>query len=1094
MAYAPTKQTTLIVDREQAKAQLQLLGYQPGDSVYMRFFVPDTDPRYGTKEAARKADKLNWEQVERYQNDGYGVYFVINGGGHTDKDVKKGRALIWEWDDRPIEDQIPAWQQLNLPEPSMQVITRKSVHNYLVADLTIDQWIELQKDLLAHTQSDQKLKNPSRVLRLAGAWHIKPGYEPIRCDIIHQSGKVYSYEELRAAIPHRQEPEQPVINYQPSISDDIPLYQFLTKDDRVLIDQGVGQGSRNSGGAKLARNLIGTAARLNHLGIRFSDDPRRLFHDYCCRCTPSLSTREAETIWKSASKDNPTPSLTDDALENCAKAWLRNQEKSSGRSFSGGSGGGGGNRRGNGGDGGDGDGGNHPSIGGNAPLQKLPLREAIAKASQILEAQINSQLDSIEASILLEELRREVNVNEYNWEQKYLKPLREKLGRSLAQNSTVNQPSDPTERKRLELVMIATERDPYKFTDKLIEFCRRTGWTRRDAEQQIRLLKTSTIVPKAKRLGGKAFLSTETESISWVFPGIIPSRGVVVVGGHAGAGKTTLAYDAGVSMLLDEGFLGEKPVRAGKLLIVTGDELPCFTQDKLIDRGIPLDNEDWEIVLNWDVSQWDVLEEAIADIRPALVIIDSFSSIHRDPSFDENSSQAKSTIYDLEALTNAYGCGCILIHHLSKSKENQGVAKLRGSSAISAAASVVCLMEQTSDGTRKLSFPKVRGAQTEPFLVALDGSTGRYEVVSGGDTSETKSLGDRILAFLQKSPHKRFEQDEISQALGIQYTQKDSVYQALGRLFKRGLITKRPSTLGGKRKVYGVSNPYQSSDNNNCDASSRNVTDNDIDNPQDTHPPSPLNVSVQIHGNIDITGLEVTDTLTDTLTDTELTPQNDTPVVSSQTPTTVGVSAKLTDKGGQGCVSPSSGVTVQTVTPASRSDRYEVKEDGEGICTSGDEAIAPSPAATLAEPDAPALASEEVADPRLDESESLGQETAIDTLQASPLPQKTSIEAAIAVPNLSENALETTEQSTSVETPQTVAAKPEEAIMIVHKEWRVGDQVTVDIPDGEYRELRQKFNGRQGVVKSVKDYSAQCLVNFGKDELMHIPFRGLRKV
>jgi predicted transcriptional regulator len=82
-------------------------------------------------------------------------------------------------------------------------------------------------------------------------------------------------------------------------------------------------------------------------------------------------------------------------------------------------------------------------------------------------------------------------------------------------------------------------------------------------------------------------------------------------------------------------------------------------------------------------------------------------------------------------------------------------------------------------------------------------------VVRGGDDATTKSLGNRILAFLQKSPYKRFEQDEISAALGIPSSHKDSVYQALGRLFKRGLITKRPSQLGGKRKVYGVTNPSQ---------------------------------------------------------------------------------------------------------------------------------------------------------------------------------------------------------------------------------------------------------------------------------------------
>lgn len=355
MVYA-IKQTALILDRNQARTQLELLGYKSGDNVYMRFFVPDGDPRHGTPSAARKADKLNWEEVERYQEDGYGVYFVVNGGGHSDKEVKIGRALFCEWDDRPIEDQIFAWQQLNLPEPSMQVGTRKSVHNYWRADLTKDQWIELQQDLLAYTQSDPKLKNPSRVLRLAGAYHIKPGCEPIRCDIIHQSDKVYTYEELRAAIPRRQQSEQPTINYQPSIADDIPLYQFLTKDDRALIDQGANHGSRDVSGAKLARNLIGTAHRLNHLGIRSSGDPRQLLDEYCSRCNPPLTINEAEKIWKSALKDNPTASLTDDALENCAKAWLKNQEKSSGRGF------GSQRRGGSGGDGGDGDGGDRGKV------------------------------------------------------------------------------------------------------------------------------------------------------------------------------------------------------------------------------------------------------------------------------------------------------------------------------------------------------------------------------------------------------------------------------------------------------------------------------------------------------------------------------------------------------------------------------------------------------------------------------------------------------------------------------------------------------------------------------------------------------------
>jgi hypothetical protein len=108
----------------------------------------------------------------------------------------------------------------------------------------------------------------------------------------------------------------------------VPLYQFLTKDDRALIDTGAANGTRNSMGAKLARNLIGTSSRLDYLGIAYSNDPHQLFLDYCARCPNGngWNEREWEAIWKSAQLDNPTASLTDDALINCAQAWQKKHD------------------------------------------------------------------------------------------------------------------------------------------------------------------------------------------------------------------------------------------------------------------------------------------------------------------------------------------------------------------------------------------------------------------------------------------------------------------------------------------------------------------------------------------------------------------------------------------------------------------------------------------------------------------------------------------------------------------------------------------------------------------------------------------------
>jgi hypothetical protein len=376
---------TLRIDREQATAQLEALGQSLSHAVYIRAFLPKEDPR-SADDKGRKADKLNWEQLERWQAQGYGVHIVVNGDGHKDEDVKHCRAIFCEFDDRPIEDQIWFWQELELPEPTLQLQTRKSIHTYWVftEPIAVEQWRQLQTDLLQYTGSDPALKNPSRVMRLAGSYHIKPGCEPLRCDIIHNSGKRYGYENLRTAIPVPKPPVSVPTLPLPQVSpfqtseaapqyqryEDIqipvpaavPLEVCLSKESRALLESGVGEGERNTNGAKLARDLIGTAIYLQAIGQQFDGDPRQLLEDYANRCSPPLPAKEVQTIWKSAEKDCPTPSCQPEGVETCIRAWywkhhIKTQQSKqatwkrnnypSGRGF------GSGNR---------GDGGNQPSI------------------------------------------------------------------------------------------------------------------------------------------------------------------------------------------------------------------------------------------------------------------------------------------------------------------------------------------------------------------------------------------------------------------------------------------------------------------------------------------------------------------------------------------------------------------------------------------------------------------------------------------------------------------------------------------------------------------------------------------------------------
>lgn len=322
-----TDSTNYSIDKEQAKRQLVLLGYKPstkevkGDTVFIRAFPPEKG------NSGRKAARLNWAECEGWLNEGLGIYFVVNGQGHTDSEVKLGRAIFTEHDDLPKEQQLILWQSLGLPEPTFQVDTGgKSIHSYWVFEspIYIDVWSQLQKDLLEFTDGDRKICNPSRVMRLAGAWHLGTGQQT---RIVSESGKKYSFEELRSAIPERENPQP---TYQPPLdlnSGDVPLSELLKKSERDLLNSGVGSGSRNDEGARLARNLLGTFSRLPFLGIRCSENPRQLFDQFCSRCNPPIDSREADQIWKSAQKSNPTATLSDDALENCAKAWLNRGRK-----------------------------------------------------------------------------------------------------------------------------------------------------------------------------------------------------------------------------------------------------------------------------------------------------------------------------------------------------------------------------------------------------------------------------------------------------------------------------------------------------------------------------------------------------------------------------------------------------------------------------------------------------------------------------------------------------------------------------------------------------------------------------------------------
>ncbi|MEG3907841.1 VapE family protein [Microcoleus sp. w2-18bC1] len=376
------------IDRELAQKHLTLLGYQPGQAL-LRFFYHHSDERK-KKDKGRKLSGLNWQQIEQYQADNRGVYVVVNGAGaetgsgkdgHSDADITQCCAIFCEWDDIPLAKQFEKWRDIGFVEPTFTIFSGdKSMQPYWLFEEPIapEQWRELQVLLIQVMEADESNKNPSRVFRLAGAWHVKPDREPVKTDFVEESGTRYSYSDLRARLlilyqellarkqRELEEQHQALLQFSTTATatathsatvldsanattgrtatatltatpEEISQrYKDITVPVPVPISLQCGLGKpnkeflngvatlRNTSMATLARDLIGVQSEFSRLGQVTNEDAYTLFLDACRRCSPGggWDQEEWDQIWNYAVKSNPIASISkyvSDGIESCIK-------------------------------------------------------------------------------------------------------------------------------------------------------------------------------------------------------------------------------------------------------------------------------------------------------------------------------------------------------------------------------------------------------------------------------------------------------------------------------------------------------------------------------------------------------------------------------------------------------------------------------------------------------------------------------------------------------------------------------------------------------------------------------------------------------
>lgn len=149
-----------------AARHVELLTGDPETPMHLRF-LHDSDK---SKPAATRfgAIKSLRHEIEAFQAQGYGAFLVPNEGGNTDAEITNVRAVFVDADGIPLPDR---WHV----KPDF-LVQRDATHwhaYWLVADLPVERFREVQQRLAAHYGTDPAVCNPSRVMRLAGTLHQK---------------------------------------------------------------------------------------------------------------------------------------------------------------------------------------------------------------------------------------------------------------------------------------------------------------------------------------------------------------------------------------------------------------------------------------------------------------------------------------------------------------------------------------------------------------------------------------------------------------------------------------------------------------------------------------------------------------------------------------------------------------------------------------------------------------------------------------------------------------------------------------------------------------------------------------------------------
>lgn len=229
----------------------------------------------------------------------------------------------------------------------------------------------------------------------------------------------------------------------------------------------------------------------------------------------------------------------------------------------------------------------------------------------------------------------------------------------------------------------------------------------------------------------------DIKEVDWICKPYIAKKSIGFVAGLPETLKTWLCIDLAVESVRESGlWLGLFPVTSCKVLFIDQERSRDETQRRfssvLAAKG--LERSDLKdklyiksgttIRLNLDAS-YQAFRAELREMRPDIVIVDSFKAFHTLP--ENDSTEIQKVIERIKELRNELGCTFVFIHHENKNAypngEPQGeptMGTMSGSVAISAAAEFCLTVRKMEDNTSMVWHVKsTQGKKGKAFYASV---------------------------------------------------------------------------------------------------------------------------------------------------------------------------------------------------------------------------------------------------------------------------------------------------------------------------------------------------------------------------------------